>query len=779
LAAIAILGLGIGACTAMFSVVNAVLLRPLPVTEPDRLVWIENTITAAGLSGRTSRADVVLGWREQTKAFSSIAAYFAFSDYGRLTLTGAGEPERLRSMGVSDNFLPTLGVIPLLGRNFSVEESKFNGPGAVILSYDFWQRRFAGDPTLVGRTLTLSNKPTAVVGVLPRSFDFDSIFTPGNGVDLLEVFPLAPETARQGNTVFGIGRLNPGVSIKDAQADLTVINARLHETVLKNNTFGAKVTSLNSSVRGRFRGAFLLLAGAVICVLGIACMNLSNLLLARINVRRQEFAVRVSLGARRGHLIRQALTESLLLAFAGSAVGLPLAIWATRVITGSQTFGVAMLQDASVDPLAVAVTVGLTTLAGMACGILPALYLSSGGQSQTLQNATHQRTAGRSTGAARTILIVSEVALACVLLVSAGLLFRSVDSVLKVDVGFEPQNAMSWRLERKGFKSGAEVQTYMGELSRRIAALPGVEEVGFSDTLPLGRNRSWGAGAEGVQYRPGEYPEAFPRLVSPRYLRAMKIPLVAGRQFDDEFDPAAPKRVIINETLARRLWPGQDPLARKIENIGEVIGVAANVRHESLEQAGANEMYLDFRQNGSWSAIEMVVRSARRPESLIPDVRAALKAFDPTMPNGEYYQLERLIDNAVAPRQLVTRLLGFFSTLALSLAALGLYSVMAYSVAQRRQEIGIRMAIGAQRRDVLKMVVRGGLGLVIAGIVIGLAGSLALTSALQSQLFGVSAHDPMTFAAIASILFGVALLACVLPALRATRVDPMIALRVE
>ncbi len=561
-----------------------------------------------------------------------------------------------------------------------------------------------------------------------------------------------------------------------------MLSGQLRQTLKNIGDFGASVRPLNDALRGKFRRAFYVLSGAVACVLLIACVNLSNLLLARVNARRQEFAVRIALGASRGHLVGQALTESLLLAFAGSLVGVPIAMWATDLLAQMQTFGVPLLQNATVDPVALAVTIGLTTLAGIACGVLPALHLTRGHSGQTLQNSTHQRTAGRSASLTRGTLVVSEVALACMLLVGAGLLFRSFSALLRVDLGFQPQHAMSWRVDSsRNFKSGDDVANYFGGAAQRIAALPGVESVGFSDTLPLGRNRSWGAGAVGVDYPAGKYPLAYPRLIDPHYLQTMKIPLVAGRYFSEHFDAKAEKAVIINESLARQLWPDRDPIGQKIRvnKVSTVIGVVADVRHSSLDEKGGNEMYLDFRQLGDWSAMEMVVRSSRPAPSLVPEVRAALAAYDPSLPNGEFYELDRLVDDSVASRRLVTRLLVAFSTLALTLAALGLYGVISYSVVQRTQEIGIRMAIGAQRGDVLGMILGGGFKLVGCGIVLGLAGSLALSRLLQSQLFGVSAHDPLTFVAIAALLLTVAALACVIPALRATKVDPIIALRAE
>jgi putative ABC transport system permease protein len=779
--AVLTLALGIGTCTAMFSIVNTVLLKPLPVEAPERLVWIENIFGDSGLSGRTSRADTFLGWREQSKSFESLAAYFAFSDYVPLRMSGKDGSERLRGIGVSENFLPTLGITPVLGRNFNAEECAYNGPGAVILTHAFWQRRFGGDPAVVGQKITLNQGPGTIIGVLPESFDFASIFTPGSEVDVINPFPLTPETARYGNTVFGIGRLKTGVTLAQAQAELSVISDRLQAT-LKSGKLGAKVGTLDATLRGKFRSAFLLLAAAVVCVLAIACVNLSNLLLARLNSRRQEFAVRLALGASRWHLVRQALTESLLLAFAGSLVGVPLAVWATGLLAHLSSFGVPLLEHASVDRVALGVTIGLTTLAGIACGLLPALQLFRAQGSHAGQDATHQRSAGRSTAAARGTLVVTEVALACMLLVGAGLLIRSFNAVLQVNLGFQPQHAMSWRIDStREFKSGEEVDLYLGGMAKRIGALPGVEAVGFSDTLPLGRNRSWGAGAVGVQYPEGKFPNAYPRVVDPNYLKAMQIPLVAGRHFDEQYNPKAEKVVIINENMARALWPGQDPIGRKVtvNNGSTVIGVVANVRHSSLEEAAGNEMYLDCRQLGDWSTMEMVVRSRRAPGSLVPEVRAALVEYDSTLPASGFHTLESLIEGAVGPRRFITRLLGFFSGLALTLAAIGLYGVIAFSVSQRTQEIGIRMAVGAQRSDILKLVLHGGLRLVVIGIVAGLVGSLVLTGLLRSLLFGITSHDPLVFAGNAALLFAVAGLACLIPAFRATRSDPMVVLRAE
>jgi predicted permease len=778
--AIATLAMGIGACAAVFSVVNAVLLKPLPFRKPEDLVWIENN-GGGGLSGRTTRVDVFNAWRDENRSFESLAAYFAFFDYGRVTLTGSGNAERLRGVGVSDNLLPTLGISMQSGRNFTAEECRFNAPPAVILSYKFWKSHFAGDPSVVGRSIILNNAPTSIVGVLPASFDFASIFSPGNEIELITPFPLTAETAAYGNTLFGIGRLKPGVSSRQAESELAVINKRLSETTLKNiGTFGAIVQPMNDALRGKFRAPFLVLSGAVACVLAIACVNLSNLLLARINIRRQEFAVRIAVGARPRHLAQQTLTESLLLASAGCVIGVPMAMWATGFLARLQTFGVPLMQDATVDPRALVVTVGLTLIAGIACGVLPALHLTSTHRAHGLQTASHQRTAGRCTTLARDGLIVTEVALACMLLVGSGLLLKSFNELLQVNLGFQPDHAMAWRIDPpRSFKSFAEFDTYIDGVVRSVSALPGVEDVGLSDTLPLGRNRSWGAGAVGVQYPAGQFPVADPRIVDRHYLQAMRIPLLEGRFFDERDTDKGPKAIIINQSFAHELWPDKSAIGQKISVNGEstVIGVVANVRNSSLEQSGGNEMYLDFTQCSDWSAIEMVVRSTRPPESLVPEVRSTLAAFDPSMPNGEYYALEHLVDDAVAPRRLITQMLGCFSALALVLATLGLYGVISYSVGQRTQEIGIRMAIGAQRKDVLQLVLNGGLRLIGLGVAIGLCGAFALTRVLQGLLFGVTAHDPLIFAGNALLLTAVGAVACLVPSLRATRVDPIVALR--
>ena len=402
--------------------------------------------------------------------------------------------------------------------------------------------------------------------MLPRAFDFDALFTPGTEIDLLVPFAVSTETANFGNTLFGVARLKPGVTPERAAADLTVVSRRLMDTTMKGQRFGAAVQPLDAALRGRFRTPFLVLAGAVACILAIACVNLSNLLLARMNARRQELGVRLAMGASRWHLMRQALVESAVLAGAGAVIGVPLAVWATVNLAGLRTFGVPMLQDAAVDPVALTVSLAITALTGLACGVLPALYATRAPQAGTLRDTTHQRSAGRSAVVARNTLVVAEVALACVLLVGAGLLMRSFNALLQVDLGFRPESAMAWRIDSpRPFTSGQDVDTYLGGMAAKVAAVPGVMAVGMSDTLPLGRNRTWGAGLAGETYPPDRFPVAYPRLVSPTYLAAMHIPVVDGRGFDQAFNPNAPKAVIISAALARQLSPDRSPIGRTLD----------------------------------------------------------------------------------------------------------------------------------------------------------------------------------------------------------------------
>ena len=792
LIAIITLALGIGANTAVFSVVNALLLRPLPFKEPDRLVWIASgaSKTSSGLvaaegdlSGVTTQVGNFADWRELNQSFEDLAAYFAFFDYGSYTLTGSGEPERLRGVGVTQNFLDLLGVKPLLGRGFEDAECVWNGKAAVLLTHGFWTRRFAANPGIVGQTVILNNKPTTVVGVLPTSFNFEAVFSPGARIDLLEPFPICEETNRYGNTLAVVGRLKRGVSVQSAQAEFDVITKQVREAHPERNDNGALLTSLQERVSGRLRPAFLVLFGAVGCVLLIACTNLSNLLLARATGRRKEIAIRVALGAERSRLIRQMLTESVLLAACGAAVGLPLAYVATRALASTRAVTIPLLQTVNIDSAVLIFTIAAALATGLLFGIAPALQVSKWDVQEILKEATRGSSEGSRAAWIRSVLVVSEIAVACVLLVGAGLLTRSFLRLLEVDPGFRPEHTTSWRIEVGGkYENQAQREALYQELTRRVTAVAGVESVGLTDALPMGRNRSWGIAAKGVTYTRETYPEAFPRIVDPGYIRTMKIPLRGGREFSEHDRGESQKVMIINETAARRLWPDRDAV-NQIALLGreewQVVGVVSDVRHSALEEASGLEMYMPMAQQGDWGSMDLVVRSTVPLQTLVPGVRATLQSLDPDLPSSDFQPLEEVVDRAVSPRRFVTVLLGGFSVLALILACLGIYGVISYSVTQRTNELGIRMALGASLGAIMKLIISQGVKLVLVGLAVGLVAAFALTRVLSSLLFGISTTDPLTFLGIAALLVVIALLACYIPARRATKVDPMIALRYE
>jgi putative ABC transport system permease protein len=776
------LALGIGANTAIFSVVNALLFRPLPFREPERLVWVANTGTTGGLSSVTTRVANFNDWRAQNKSFEDLAAYFAFFDYGSYNLIGVGEPERVIGVGVSQNFFTLLGVAPLLGRSFNEEEARWNGNPSVILSHAYWVRRFAADPNVVGRALTLNDKSTTVVGVMPPTFDFASTFSPGSRVDILTPFPLTQETDRWGNTLAVIGRLKPGVTVAQAQAELNLLNQQLKQAHPERWAWGAKLTGLQEQISGKFRRAFLVLFGAVGCVLLIACTNLSNLLLARAATRRKEIAVRIALGANRARLVRQMLTESLLLAGGGALLGLPLAFAATRLLASSKAFSIPLLQTIKIDGTALAFTLLIALVTALLFGIVPAWQMSGVDVHDDLKDASRGSSGGKHRAWVRQTLVVTEVALACVLLVGAGLLLRSFQRLLEVDLGFRPEQAAAWRIETgERFQENAPRVAFFNELVRAVEAVPGIESVGLTDTLPLGRNRSWGLRAKGETYPAGHTPNAFPRVVNHGYIKTMRIPLRAGRDFTSHDTAESERVLIINETAARRLWPNKDAIGQ-IALTGNtelrIVGVVGDVRHSALDQEAGLEMYLPITQSSS-SSVELVVRAKMSPAALAPNVRAALSQVDPKLPTTEFQTLDHLVDQAASPKRLITLLLGGFALLALILAALGIYGVISYSVTQRTQELGIRLALGARAVDVLKLVIRQGMQPVVFGLGLGLVAAVALTRLMVSLLFGVSATDPITFAGIALLLAAVALLACYLPARRAAKVDPVIALKAE
>ena len=777
--AVLIVGLGIGASSTIFGVVNALLLRPLPFRDPGRLVWIANH-DSRGLSGQTTQVGHLLDLRAQNQSFTDLAAYFAFYGVGDNKLTGQGEPERLSGVPVSQNFFPVLGVQPQLGRLFTAEECKWNGPKAVLLSHGLWARRFASDPGIVGRALTLNDEPVTVAGILPASFDFASIFAPGSHIDLYLPFPLSDETNRWGNTMAIIGRLKPGVSLGSAQAEVSTLAPLIMRAHPERNDLEGKVTLLDEHVSGRIRPALAVLAGAVSVVMLIVCANLSNLLLARTATRQKEIAIRTALGAGQGRLIRQVLTESVVLSFCGAALGLVLAVGGTRALAHLDAVSIPLLQDVHTDATAVGFTLLMAVLTGLIFGMVPALQVPAAALHDALKDTNRGSTGGKARGWIRDALVVSEIAFACVLLVGAGLLIRSFLRVLDVNLGFRPESAVAVRVDPARQLSGqAQQNAYFDEVLRRVKDVPGIQAAGLSDALPLGRNRSWGAGAKGQVYPRGQYPNAFVRIVSDGYLRTMGIPLRGGRDINERDTPSTELVILINETMARRLWPSQNAIGQIVRADKErrVVGVVGDVRHLALEQGAGLEMYIPIRQIDDFSSVDLVVRSRFTLGELAPAVRAALKPIEPNLPGNDFRPLQQLVDKAVSPRRFVVWLLAGFAAFALILASLGIYGVVSYSVNQRTQEIGIRMALGASATDLQMRVILQTLALAAAGMLLGVAGSWALARALQGFLFGVTSTDPVTFAAMLMVLTSVAAIAGYLPARRASRIDPMVALR--
>jgi predicted permease len=778
--AILIVGLGIGASTTVFSVVNTLLVRPLPFHEPGRLVWIANH-DVSGLSGQTTQVNHFLDLREQSKSYTDLAAYFAFYGVGDTILTGSGDPERLSGVPVSQNFFDLLGVKPLRGRLFHDEECKWHGPKAVLISHGLWIRRFASDPTLVGRALTLNDEPVTVVGVLPPGFDFATVFAPGRHIDLYFPFPLTNETNRWGNTIAILGRLRPNATPSSAQAELTIIADRLtkaHPT--DRNSFEGRIKPLADYVSGRLRLALLVLACAVGVVMLIVCTNLSNLLLARTATRQKEIAIRTAVGAGRGRLIRQMLTEGIVLSTCGAALGLLLAGVGAKALTHLDAMRIPLLQNVSVDRTALAFALGTTILVGLVFGLAPALQISAVGLHDVLKDSSRGATAGKGRSWMRSALVVTEIAFACVLLVGAGLLIRSFVRLLDVNLGFQPSRAATVRVDPDTrYRTRAQRNAYFDDVLRRARGITGVEAAGITDSLPLGKNRSWGAGEKGHIYPKGKYPVAYVRVVTDGYLRAMGIPLSAGRDISERDTPDTQPVILINETMARTLFPGQSALGKTLMACGarQIVGVAKDVRHLALEEASGFEMYLPVRQCPDYASADLVLRTSLPPAQLAAAVRAALKPIAPNITGNDFRPVQQLVDTAVSPRRFVVLLLAGFALFALILASLGIYGVISYSVNQRKQEIGIRMALGATAANLEVSILLHTLGLAVIGIVLGGAASLALARVISGLLYDVTATDPITFAGMLVVLTAVAATAGYIPARRAARVDPTTALR--
>lgn len=778
--ALLVMGLGLGGTATVYSLVNALMLRPLPLAEAGRLAWVGNRADD-GIGVWHIQAFHLGDLQAQSRTFADLAGYYAYTKPDDVRVTTASDTERVSSVPVTRNFFPLLGVEPVVGRGFTEAEASGGGPNAVLISYDYWQQRYGLDRGVVGRSIILNGLPATIVGVLPESFDFGSLFAPGRVVDIFPPYPLNEGTNRRGNSFGVVGRLRPGSTIEAAQAELSVLAKALMAAHPERNTLRPLVKSLSTHVAGHLRTAMILLLAAVGVVMLIVCANLANLQLARAASRRQEMAVRVALGAGRGRLLAQAITESLLLCGLGALLGLGIALVATRALTALDAFKLPLLATVRVDFATLGVLAAMAIVAGVAIGIAPVLQVPTAKPQEPLRDGARGASEGRRARWARATLVVAEIAFACVLLVAAGLLVRSLASALQVDLGFEPTRAAALRFDPTLPNPTPESRVaYLSEVLRLARTTPGVEAAGLTDILPLEGTRSWAIHGRGQVYQRGQYPEGFVRVVSDGYREALGLRLVAGRDLTPDDGPTGEPVILVNETLARTIWPGQDPIGQylKSDRYGRrVVGVVADVRHRTLESTAGLEMYLPIRQNGDYQAFYLVVRSSQPTSTLVPALRASLAPFAADMGGSQLRVLETLVDNAISPRRFMTLILAGFALFALLLASLGVYAVVAYGVSRRRQEFGIRLALGASPGDVQRRVLSDTLRLAMAGLAFGLPAAWLVSRLMQDLLFGVTPADPTTFAGMAAALGAMAMVAAYVPARRASRLDPTRTLR--
>ena len=774
--AVLTLGLGIGANTAIFSVVNAVVLQPLPFDQPDRLIWMWGKFSQ-GERASTSPPDF-LDYRAQNSTFEEFAA-MRFSSYN---LTGDAEPERIIAADVTTNFFRTLGVRPIQGRAFAPEEEQTGSSQVAIISEGLWRRRFGGVVPIVGKPLLLDGRSYTVVGVasnagrLPEDTD---VWVP-------ITFDSPDMKIRRFHFLRAIGRLKPGVSLQQAQADMDSVAIGLEKLYPDSNTtWRLRLVPLREQLLGDIRTGLYVLLGAVAFVLLIACANVANLLLARATGRQKEIAIRSAMGARPRRLIRQLLTESIVLSTTGGAIGLLLAMWGTQLLMKLAPDSISRANEIGIDNRVLAFTLTLSVLSGIVFGLVPALQTSKPDLNESLKEGG--KGAGAGTGHNRThgLLVVAEMALALVLLVGAGLLVQSFRQLQNVEPGFDPANALTMRLFLSESRYGepGKASAFVDQVLERVAALPGVKAVGTTTHLPL---RGGGDTYFKIEGRPfkdaNQQVTALNPAISHDFLRSMGIKLLKGRPFSEQETKAPIKTVRINEAFEHEYFPGEDALGQRlIIDMGEsltceIVGVTQSIKQFSLESQPTPTMYLPSLNVGRPN---LVVRPEGDPLAMASAVRAAVQSLDKDQPLANVRSMEQLLSTSVAEPRFRTMLLSAFAALALALAGVGIYGVMSYAVARRTHEIGIRMALGASSGDTLKLVVGQGMTLALIGVAVGLGAAFGLTRLLSSLLFGVSPTDPLTFTAIAVLLTSVAGVACYIPARRATRLDPMTALRCE
>lgn len=788
--AILIIGIGVGASATIFSVLSALWLRPLPFDDPGRLVWVANG-TSENVSRQAVQAGHVVDLRAQSHSFAALAGFSPSYGAGDIRLIGGGEPERVTGVPVTEGFFSLLGVRPWLGRDFTGEDCLWGAPRTAILSFPFWQRRFQGRTDVIGAAITLDGAPTAIVGVMPASFDFGGTFSPGRPADLFLPFPLSDETNRRGNTIALIGRLKPGVDLAPAASETAAVVDRFSRTApdvepgRRRNPFNPQLSPLRDRISGRFYGALAVLAAAVGFLMLLVAANISSLLVARASSRRKEMALRMALGAGRGRLFVQLLVEGLLLSCSGAALGLALAFGGTRLIAQLDGGGVPLLRDVRVDGFAALFIASAAVLTGVVFGLLPALQASATAPQNALKDSG--RGVAGAGGWMRRAMVVTQIALVSILLTGSGLLTRSLARVLDVDPGFTSGNVITLRVDpsRVEHPTLAARNAYFESVLHHVRAVPGVDAAGLTDALPLGDNfgwRGWTISAKDRAADPEARRSARVRMVDDQYFSTMRIAMKDGRGFTPRDHPSSEHVVVINEVLARALWPDHDPLGRVIRASGRdyrVIGIVSDVRYFSLERETGEEMYLLIGQTGDYQTVDLVIRSMVPAAGLIPGVRAALKRADPGLPAVEFRTMDQLVSRSTFTRRLLVRLLAGFAGFGLILASLGLYAVVSYSVSQRTREIGVRLALGAAPRSMQRRVLAQTMVLAAIGLAIGLPAALIATRAIRSLLFGVAASDPVTFAVVAAMVVAVASVAGYVPARRASRIDPVVALRAE
>ena len=773
------LALGIGANTAIFSLVNAVILQPLPYRDPDRLISVYGTRNRS-TQGSVGPTDF-LDYRSQNKTFEQFAA--SGSMMLPMNLTGSGEPERLNASIITGNYFDTFGVRPALGRGFSLENEKTGQDHVTVLSHAFWQTRFGGDPNIVNKTINLDGKAYEVLGVMPAEVVLPQpaqLWVPIN-------FDADPEMKmRNARFLRGIGRLKEGVTLDQAQTDTDLIAAQLEQQYPDSNTgWSLRLIPLREILVGGSRTMLFILFGAVGFVLLIACANVANLLLVRAAARQKEIAMRTALGASRLRIIRQMITESLLLAIFGGALGALLAVAGVKLLVSLGEDNIPRTANVKIDATVLAFTLLISLATGLLFGLAPAIRTMKENLVDALKDGIRGGSEATVKNRTRSLLVVFESAIAVMLLIAAGLLIRSLVALQNVDPGFDPNNVLTLRVDlpRQKYNTPEKASNFFEQLETRVAGLPGVEAVGLITDLPLsGEARDMPYRVEG---RPATSDIAFVdfRRVNKNYFSAMRIPLRRGRNFSEQEVRQSDKAIVVSQAFVDSVFPNEEALGKRLiiwsgirNEPYEIIGIVGDTRYQSLQGEPSATMYVPTRE---LLFVNLVIRTQGDPLSLVGGVRKEVNALDPDQPIAAIRPMTEWVAMSAAGARYRTTLLGLFALLAMILAATGIYGVMSYSVAQRTQEIGVRMALGARPLDVLKLVVRQGMMLALIGVVVGLAGALALTRVMSSLLFGVTERDPITFVAVAALLIVVAFISCFVPAHRATRVDPLIALRCE